>query len=215
MITFTVPYLRQRHWLEVGKLLDLHQANFDFQRYTNGQIRFTIVNPVNTSNTIADSTISAVVWICGGDSFQVAFPTSLPANYTAHAQSGTVQYLDPREVMSEQAEGLIGCRLTEISGIEHGDGVESFSELARRYELQTKLSFTNVDKQRSVLLIDEVLNETRWSRIHNTFHFLRGSKRFKILFVKNAASLDYNVIKATVRTGSTPTDLTGQAPLLS
>lgn len=215
LVTFTIPYLRQRHWCEVGTLLSVQEENLNEDRYTNGQIRITIVNPVNTSNTIADSTISAVIWISGGESFQVAYPTALPLNYSVHAQSGeNIQYLDPRRIMSQQSEGLIGCRLTEISGMEHGDGVESFSELARRYEQIFTIQFRAATPAHTIDTYSEALNITRFSRIHNTFHLSRGSSRYKLLFLNNVTSVSKNIMKITTVAGAAPTDLTGQAPLV-
>lgn len=216
LVNFTIPYLRSRQWLMTGSPESIRNQTANMNQVANGQIRISIVNPVSSAQTISDTTIHCIMWIAGGDSFQVAYPAQLGDHYTISAQSGevTMPYLDPREIFRKDFDGLIGCRLTSISALEHGDGVESFSELCRRYEYATAVNFSSGNRTHAFPCFSEGITPQRYYRVHNTFLFSRGSRRFKLVFYNlDLTGPSNNIVAFTTIAADAIVDWDGHAPL--
>lgn len=213
VVKFTVPFLAQKSWLNTGRP-NSALANNDTYLSTNGQIRVSIVNPISSAQADGvDPQVRFVVWIAGGDSFQVQYPRFL-ADYSMTAQSG-ISYLDPRAMFEEEFEGLIPCRLVVDDGLIHGEAISSFSELCKRFERVASERLSTANNYRTIVptFVESNLPQ-RYLRIHNTFMFSRGSRRFKVIGTGVAGVISDNILRVSTIAGAAGLDYSGQQPMM-
>ncbi len=208
---FSVPYLQQRVYSTVEDSWNKNTAG------TNGAIAFSIVNAVNSSTSVGDSTVNVAVYIAGAEDMDfvqlrereipstytgravVTTPSALPSSATWVAQSGESKTRFLRDLFMDEFPTLIPAKAHSVAFVGEGEKVKDVRSIIHRFNQAGSSTITLTNQTWTQLYIGNILNLTdnSFNIFANWFMYRKGGLNWKLVRSYQATAEPNGVITVT------------------